>query len=373
MAKNKYKSIILLTTILASTILPTYTFAEKTTIKSVSKSIESDLLKISNPYLGPDNLKRSLQEVSNNAFMLDVFAKTVIKTPDFSFDGNIFSDWEDKDLLNTVLKDQRDSKDNANYWLNTLKPHMIKINQNIITSGTKFNNQSDAILDAIHTHDKEKLENLIRNLYQSNKLEKESVTSLLTSLNTFREKLTENTKQFKGNATELSHRMAGNSALVTSLNTSLQLYKKQLADEIESRISLGVVVPLTLVPIIGIPLWGLYGMQSDDISKTENEIEILTKKISGVESQSVVLISASETSKQFADKIDTAIDSVQGLSHQWNIVDAKYSTLLQNIETLGPDELELLEIEVHIAQDSWKNLMEYATSTYKELIEVPKE
>ncbi len=68
--------------------------------------------------------------------------------------------------------------------------------------------------------------------------------------------------------------------------------------------------------------------------------------------------------------IDTAITALQNISNQWHTMGAKYHSLLQNVDSISPEELVFMKEDLSIAKDSWKNIKDYAEKIYAEDIQV---
>lgn len=52
---------------------------------------------------------------------------------------------------------------------------------------------------------------------------------------------------------------------------------------------------------------------------------------------------------------------------QW---DPKYNSLLQNVDSISPNDLVFIKEDLNIAKDSWKNIKDYAEKIYAEDIKV---
>lgn len=68
--------------------------------------------------------------------------------------------------------------------------------------------------------------------------------------------------------------------------------------------------------------------------------------------------------------IDIAITALQNISNQWYTMGSKYNSLLQNVESISPQDLVFIKEDLSIAKDSWQNIKEYAEKIYAEDIKV---
>ena len=49
---------------------------------------------------------------------------------------------------------------------------------------------------------------------------------------------------------------------------------------------------------------------------------------------------------------------------------SKYNSLLQNVDSISPNDLVFIKEDLNIAKDSWKNIKDYAEKIYAEDIKV---
>ncbi|WP_253291364.1 non-hemolytic enterotoxin subunit B [Virgibacillus proomii] len=392
MAKKIYKTFlfpIMAVTIVFSNIAPSYAYAENAT----EEQAQTNPTDIYNKFeLGPDGLREAMKTTGSNALVMDLYALTVIKQPNISF-KNVNS--IETNLQNKILGDQDNARENAKEWLDQLKPQLIATNENIINYDNKFAGYYNKLLEATENKDTQALTARLTRLSNSVLENKREVDELIVDLKQFREKLQTDTQNLKANTNQLS-------TILTSQNTGVPLFQKQIDAYYESISKYNNILiassvataagPITIVGGVavlvtgaGTPLGigliaggagatggGVTGivLAKQGIDQAQEEIKVLTGNIEEAQIQLASITAIKKQMEFLTDTIDLAIDSLQNISTQWSTMEAKYRSLISNINIMDPEDFELLKEDLVIAKTSWSNIKDYAEKLYVEEIEI---
>ncbi len=96
-----------------------------------------------------------------------------------------------------------------------------------------------------------------------------------------------------------------------------------------------------------------------EIAKAEREIANLKERISGAQTDVVILADVNNKSANMTNTIDAAITALQKISNQWHTVGAKYNNLLKNVKDISPEEFAFIKEDLNTASDSWKDIKNY--------------
>ncbi|MFJ8119866.1 non-hemolytic enterotoxin subunit B [Bacillus mycoides] len=375
----------LIATITATSVLPTNVFAE-TKSSQVNVHVKKD---ISNYPLGPEGLKEAMHQTGSNVLVMDLYALTLIKQPNFDF-KNIKS--IDTDLSSKIINHQRIAQSNANEWLDKLKPGLIQTNENIINYNTQFQNYYNTLLSAVDTNNSKTLKTGINRLYNSILGYQKQVDQLLQQLQEYRGKLMRDTQNFKGDTDRITSILAGESAGIPSLKAQIETHNNAIADaNIVASVSTAAVMLGPLMVGIGIclistgfgaakgamlitaGLGGLGGggaglvLVAESIESSQKQIKKLTTQLTDAEVGIVVLTTVKDQTTFLAQTVDHAINSLQNISDQWHTMGSKYQSLLQNVSNISPEELVFIKEDLKTAKDSWQNIKEFADKLYGEV------
>lgn len=392
LAKKIYKTFlfpIMAVTIVFSNIAPSYAYAENAT----EEQAQTNPTDIYNKFeLGPDGLREAMKTTGSNALVMDLYALTVIKQPNISF-KNVNS--IETNLQNKILGDQDNARENAKEWLDQLKPQLIATNENIINYDNKFAGYYNKLLEATENKDTQALTARLTRLSNSVLENKREVDELIVDLKQFREKLQTDTQNLKANTNQLS-------TILTSQNTGVPLFQKQIDAYYESISKYNNILiassvataagPITIVGGVavlvtgaGTPLGigliaggagatggGVTGivLAKQGIDQAQEEIKVLTGNIEEAQIQLASITAIKKQMEFLTDTIDLAIDSLQNISTQWSTMEAKYRSLISNINIMDPEDFELLKEDLVIAKTSWSNIKDYAEKLYVEEIEI---
>ncbi|PEI48380.1 non-hemolytic enterotoxin subunit B [Bacillus pseudomycoides] len=397
MTKKPYKVMALsaiMAVVAAGNILPAHTYAAESTTKPIpihaSVSDASD--KYSEYSLGADGLRDAMARTGSNALVMDLYALTIIKQANVNFNGITTVD----DSLKTKVVHHQDvARGNANHWLDTIKPQLISTNQNIINYNTKFQNYYDTLVTAVDNKDKATLTKGLTRLSASITENKEKVDKLVADLKQFRNKMTTDTQNFKGDANQLTSILASQDAGIPLMQNQITTYNEAIGKYNAIIIGSSVATALGPIAIIGgavviatgagTPLGigliaggaaaiggGTAGivLAKKELDNAQAEIQKITGQISQAQLQVAGLTNIKTQTEYLTNTIDVAITALQNISNQWYTMGSKYNSLLQNVESISPNDLVFIKEDLNIAKDSWKNIKDYAEKIYAEDIKV---
>ncbi|MFL0405442.1 HBL/NHE enterotoxin family protein [Bacillus nitratireducens] len=357
MNKKLYKKVILSTIITgmaASNVTPLHTFAAEQTVQNSVSQQQED----STSYdLGPDKYKEVMEKMGANILTMDSYAQTIRnqQQTDLSKISSINGDFK-----TNMIQHQKDAQTNATYWLDNLKPDIMKTTQNSVNYNDTFQASYDQLLAAIDHKDTVVLKNELEKLYNSILKNSQEVDGLLEKLKTFRNTMAEDTRSFKEDSNQLKSILESTNAGIPLLQQQISNYNNIIKENYDKRG--GYIAAAVFMPPVGIPL---IVTADKNIASAQQEIEQLKSRISGAEAELVILTDAKNKTEHMTETIDTAITALQNISNQWRTIGAKYDSLLNNVDRINPDRLALLKIDLKIAKDSWQDLKNYADKLYE--------
>jgi len=355
--KKLYKKVILSTIITGmavSNVTPLHTFAAEQTVQNSVSQQQED----STSYdLGPDKYKEVMEKMGANILTMDSYAQTIRnqQQTDLSKISSINGDFK-----TNMIQHQKDAQTNATYWLDNLKPDIMKTTQNSVNYNDTFQASYDQLLAAIDQKDTVVLKNELEKLYNSILKNSQEVDGLLEKLKTFRNTMAEDTRIFKEDSNQLKSILESTNAGIPLLQQQISNYNNIIKENYDKRG--GYIAAAVFMPPVGIPL---IVTADKNIASAQQEIEQLKSRISGAEAELVILTDAKNKTEHMTETIDTAITALQNISNQWRTIGAKYDSLLNNVDRINPDRLALLKIDLKIAKDSWQDLKNYADKLYE--------
>lgn len=395
MAKKFLKPILqvaVATTLVFSSVAPSYASANLSDNNHQVDKV-SDLANQYKKYeLGPEGLRQALEATGSNALVMDLYALTVLKQPDINFTNVVIID---SNLQNKIISDQSIARENAKVWLDQLKPQLIKTNENIINYDNRFEGYYDKLIEAAENKDKDALEARIKRLSRSVSKNKGEVDQLIVDLKDYRQKLQSDTQNLKADTNKLSSILKSQDAGIPLLKQQIESYhdaiskynKVLIASSVSTSlgpvaiaggiavIATGAGTPLGVALIAGgtgLSGGGIAGivLAKQGIDEAESEIKSITKELTDTEIQLALTTGIKQQTSNLTKTIDLAIDSLQNISTQWSTMDAKYRSLLSDIEFMSPEDLDLIKEDLSIAKMSWSNIRDYAQKLYVEEIKV---
>ncbi|PDY53417.1 non-hemolytic enterotoxin subunit C [Bacillus toyonensis] len=365
MNKKLYKKVILSTIIIgmaASNVIPLHTFAAEQTVQNSMSRQQEDIKSYS---LGPDKYKEVMEKMGASILTMDSYAQTIRnqEQTDLSKISSI-----NGNLQENMIQHQKDAQRNATYWLDNLKPDVMKTNQNSVSYNDTFQASYDQLLVALDQKDTVVFKNELEKLYNSILKNSQEVNGLLEKLKTFRNTMAEDTRSFKDDSNQLKSILESTNAGIPLLQQQIDNFNNIIKENNDKRG--GYIALSVFMPPVGIPL---IVTADKNIASAQQEIEQLKSRISGAEAELVILTDAKNKTEHMTETIDTAIDALQNISNQWHTIGAKYNSLLKNIDKINPDRLAIIKVDLKIAKDSWQDLKNYADKLYEGAKIVQKE
>ncbi|PEE60954.1 non-hemolytic enterotoxin NHE subunit B [Bacillus cereus] len=396
MTKKPYKVMALsalMAVFAAGNIMPAHTYAAESTVKQAPVHAVAKAYNDYEEYsLGPEGLKDAMERTGSNALVMDLYALTIIKQGNVNF-GNVST--VDAALKGKVIQHQDTARGNAKQWLDVLKPQLISTNQNIINYNTKFQNYYDTLVAAVDAKDKATLTKGLTRLSSSINENKAQVDQLVEDLKKFRNKMTSNTQNFKGDANQITSILASQDAGIPLLQNQITTYNEAISKYNAIIIGSSVATALGPIAIIGgavviatgagTPLGvaliaggaaavggGTAGivLAKKELDNAQAEIQKITGQITTAQLEVAGLTNIKTQTEYLTNTIDTAITALQNISNQWYTMGSKYNSLLQNVDSISPNDLVFIKEDLNIAKDSWKNIKDYAEKIYAEDIKV---
>ncbi|PFC74920.1 enterotoxin [Bacillus cereus] len=365
MNKKLYKKVILSTIIIgmaASNVIPLHTFAAEQTVQNSMSRQQEDIKSYS---LGPGKYKEVMEKMGASILTMDSYAQTIRnqEQTDLSKISSI-----NGNLQENMIQHQKDAQRNATYWLDNLKPEIMKTNQNSVNYNDTFQVSYDQLLVALDQKDTVVFKNELEKLYNSILKNSQEVDGLLEKLKTFRNTMAEDTRSFKDDSNQLKSILESTNAGIPLLQQQIDNFNNIIKENNDKRG--GYIALSVFMPPVGIPL---IVTADKNIASAQQEIEQLKSRISGAEAELVILTDAKNKTEHMTETIDTAIDALQNISNQWHTIGAKYNSLLKNIDKINPDRLAIIKADLKIAKDSWQDLKNYADKLYEGAKIVQKE
>ncbi|MGG0257423.1 HBL/NHE enterotoxin family protein [Bacillus toyonensis] len=395
MKKKPFKIIVFSALIVAaSNLMPKHTLAvdyiEKPTVISTNTIGEFDTYPEYS--LGPEGLRSAIEKTGSNALVMDLYALTIIKMANINLNDVTVVD----DSLRTkIALHQNIARENAKKWLNKIKPQLISTNQNIINYNTKFQNYYDTLAAAVDNKDKLMLTKGLTRLYNSILENKENADRLVDSLRKFRNKMTEDTQNFKGDSNQLTSILSSQDAGIPLLQSKMTAYNEAVRKLNSILIGSAVATAIGPVAIVGgIVLIATGGgaalgviliaggtaalgggvtgvvLAKKELDNAYVEIQKVAGQITEAQAQIANLTNVKNQTEYLTNTIDIAITAMQNISNQWYKMGAKYNSLLQNIHSISREDFAFIKEDISIARDSWNDIKEYSEKIHAEDIKI---
>lgn len=303
--------------------------------------------------LGPAGFKDVMAQTTTSVFVMDSYAKLIRNQQET--DLNKISSINNNLRLN-MIQHQKDAKINAAYWLEKMRPKIIKTNQNVIDYNDVFQAYYNNLLGAIDQKDSMKLKAGLEELYSSILKNEKEVDVLLGELKTFRNRMEKDTISFKSDSKQLNSILASTNAGIPVLQQQINTYNDLIKKSNDMVIAGGILCSSLLACIAGGPM---IANALNEISRAEREIANLKEKISGAQIDLAILEDINNKTTNMTNTLDTAITALQRISNQWHTVGAKYNNLLKNVKEISPEEFTFIKEDLNTARDGWKDIRDY--------------
>jgi len=361
MNKRLYKKIMLSIMVLGvttSNIVPLHPLAaeQKGQIHSLQESNK-------NYSLGPAGFQDVMAQTTSSVFAMDAYAKTIRdqQETDLSKISAVNSS-----LRENMIKHQKEAKLNATYWLDEMKPQILKTDQNIVEFNDTFQAYYNNLLAAMDQKDSGKLKSDLEKLYNVILNNQSEVDKLLGNLKTFRNRMAEDTKSFKDDANQLTSILASTNAGIPLLQQQINTYNDSIKKSNDMVIAGAALCVALITCLAGGPM---IAVAKKDIANAEREIENLKARISGAQAEVAILTDVKNKTINMTETIDAAITSLQNISNQWYTIGAKYNNLLQNVKGISPEEFTFIKEDLNTARDSWQDVKNYTEKLHEGVVE----
>ncbi|AQY38412.1 HBL/NHE enterotoxin family protein [Bacillus thuringiensis] len=380
-------SSVVLTSLMTTSILPSYTFAaeKNTQVTTLNEISKNDLEQI----MGPGNLEKAIKQAKGNVLTLDIYANTLQKQPTASFSA---ASSVNEQLNKSVVEQQNIARKNSAEWLDVLKPNMIQINEDILNYARNIESFSGTMKKSITDKNVDKFTKGIELLLKKSTTHKQRVDELIASLNQYRTKISTDTQNLKESTLAINTSVAGNNAEIAALKSQLDAYNTAMNNATtaivlgSSGLVIGVVFMVTGVIMlgsgvglaIGLPVLGTGGLVtaggitgtvigSQQMDNIRINIKDNTMKMTSLTQEVAGLNVVNSQIQNFTKNIDQAINALQNLSNGWGDVSAKYKSLLENIKDskdLGIDGEEFTSDSIDVITKTWQDLATQAGNIY---------
>ncbi|WP_026049235.1 HBL/NHE enterotoxin family protein [Bacillus bingmayongensis] len=359
MNKRFYKKIMLSVMVLGvttSNIVPLHPFAAeaKNQIHSLQESDK-------NYSLGPAGFQDVMAQTTSSVFAMDSYAKTIQNQQETDL-GKISS--INGDLKENMLKHQKDAKVNASFWLDEMKPQIMRTDQNIVEFNGTFQSYYSSLIAAVDQKDRGKLKSDLEKLYNIILTNQSEVDKLLEKLKTFRSRMAEDTKSFKDDSNQLTAVLASTNAGIPLLEQQINTYNDSIKKSNDMLIAGSVLCAALITCLAGGPM---IAVAKKDIANAEREIENLKARISGAQAEVAILTDVKNKTINMTETIDAAITSLHNISNQWYTIGAKYNNLLQNVKAISPEEFTFIKEDLNTARDSWQDVKNYTEKLHEDV------
>ncbi|EJP84951.1 HBL/NHE enterotoxin family protein [Bacillus cereus] len=407
MKKRPFKVMALSAVIAAvtvSNVVPTHSLAAENSTQIIqnnsndTKKIVLDASNKVNEYeykLGPDGLREAMEQTGSNALVMDLYALTLIKQQNADFtDVTSVPD----DLAKNITNHQNTSRDNARRWLDDIHPKLINTNQDIINYNTKFQNYYDDLVAAVDAKDKEWLKAGLNNLNKDISKYKGRVDEAIQDLRTLRDDMGNDTQSIKTDTNNLISILNSQESGLPALQQQIDACNGVITQGSKNIVAAAAALGLGTIFIIaggiaigigsggwGIPLvlggvgaiaGGTYLMVETlrSMNVAREGIRTATLELNNTKAQMVVVTNIKNQSSNLSETIDIAMGALQSMSDQWQVLSAKYSSLIDNIDAIDPDELYFIKSDLNTAKVSWDDIANYARRLYEDIkVEAPNQ
>ncbi|PEI64858.1 HBL/NHE enterotoxin family protein, partial [Bacillus toyonensis] len=178
---------------------------------------------------------------------------------------------------------------------------------------------------------------------------------MLEKLKNFQGEVAENTRNFKEDFNQLENILGSKNARISILQQQIDYYNNIIK---ENSRPYGMELSIFMT--------ASDRSKANEVTVAKQEIEKLKSRISGAEAEIVILTDTKNNTEHMTETIDTAITALENIKTQWNVIGAKYKSLLESVDNISPDLLALmLTADLDTAKDNWQDLKNYADKLYE--------
>ncbi|HFK1409900.1 HBL/NHE enterotoxin family protein [Bacillus sp. AF62] len=390
MRKFPYK-VVAMASLLAMTsvnlIPPIQAFAQEQAISVNHKQGPSNLNKEDTA-----NFKTNLTDMNSYYVTMQIYTQKINAEADINLD-QVELDSRDEALKTQLPAHQQKARENAKFWNENLKKQLLKVNQGIISYDTQFQTYSNDLEAAIDENDKEKIKSLIKSRLMKNaKKQQDDVGGVIKQLDMFSDTLGQDIRAFDADGKRLIAILVGKDSLIASLGTQIDTYNATIDQSIKYLIGSGVGAGLavgaggvaivlavcsggTLVPVIlGTAAFAAFIGSSytaytnyESMNTAKEGLKRASEQLSTANTALGTLKGAQSSINNLHTAVKDAREALGHISTQWGTTYEKYETLLDNIDTMSPEELKLIKSDLEVTTKSWQDLREWAGKIQEQL------
>ncbi|MDA1775104.1 HBL/NHE enterotoxin family protein [Bacillus cereus] len=338
------------------------------------------------------NLKTNLTDMNSYYVTMQVYAQKINAEADINLD-QVELDRKDEELKTQLPAHQQVARKNARFWNEILKQQLLKVNQGIISYDNQFQTYSNDLKTAIDANDKEQIKTLIKSRLMKNaQKQQDDVDDVIKQLDTFNDKLGQDIRYFDADGKRLIATLFGKDSLIDSLGKQIDTYNATIEEHLKYliggavgmslavgtgglAIGLAVLSGGTLVPVIlGVGALSVLAgagytayTSYEAMNSAKEGLKEASKQLSAANTALGTLKGAQSSVNNLHTAVTDAREALGHISTQWGTTYEKYETLLDNIETMSPEELTLIKSDLEVTKNSWKDLREWAGKIQEQL------
>ncbi|PEP96975.1 HBL/NHE enterotoxin family protein [Bacillus toyonensis] len=338
----KKKLILLTVGILTSYVLPISSVAANSTQVAISQTDHQDRYS-----LRPAEFKQALAQTDSSMFVMKSYVENIQKQPEIHLESiQMIQDTVGSDMI----YHQKTAKENASNWGGVEKV-ILETNQNIIQFNEQFQSQYEKLSMAIQQKQTGQLQSHLKDLSLFISKNKKESDQLIRMLKEFQSNIEADVIHLKKDVNILMPIINCETGWISNLqnqiNTNHEIIKKN-KDILWDLISSGRANKDNLADT------------RKKIAEAEANIQKFKASLSGIQSDVAILTDTQNNMTDMVEAITVAIQALQQISTQWNIIQVKYEAVLKAIDTIDSEMLEWIQSDLTIAQKEWKDLTEYA-------------
>ncbi|MHB0803282.1 HBL/NHE enterotoxin family protein [Bacillus thuringiensis] len=381
------------------TILPSTHIFAQVQVSQAEQTSESKL--------GPAAMKEALAETGSHMVAMNVYAKTILEQPDVNLDSvDIGSEGEN--LVKQIHKDQKVSRNNAESWMDDLKPQMQNAARNIANYHETFEGYYDSLVTYAKENQTIQLQEGLESLKDEIDDNERELSDVIDALSDFKKKLYEDSKQLKidvdgkNDQPGLAAILAGKDALIPQLQKEIDTLLTSQKDYFNKALTWGIAGGAGTVAAIGIAVAGgitivvtggtatplVIGFeaglaaagiglgvttsievinQMNGYSEAAKSIQKLSEQKDAVGQAVIALANAKETLTDMYTTVDQALSSLTALRTQWKTLGCNYDELIDQVKDMKVKDTSILVDDLNSANKQWNDIYKAADSIAKDM------
>lgn len=350
---NKIVGLFLIGCLVSSVCIPhCYAITTQKHSSSVTKDKKT-------PSLGPTDLEEFVNKNMSGIFIMDSYAENIQKqsTADFSA-GNLI----EKDLQTRIVQHHNQAKQHAREWQQDIKISMLETNQTITQFNLFFQETAQSLADFIEKKDKNNTKTQIKKLYGQVIRNKQEADTMLVRMHDFQGKLDTDQQHFNTDFVVLKPTLATMGIDIPRLQQQITNLNAEIKKE-RAQLQQGEVLCLTIVgAIIGGPMIAKAKLK---IMAAQDKIDKLMNSMHDIQREIAIVTDVQKKTLNMAETTKTVVNAFQQISTQWSIIQVKYETVLDAIDTIDPEMFEMMHSDLAVAKKRWQDLKEYVERLYE--------